>query len=46
MGQTEESFEPTDWLSMLRRYFTVIVLGNLAWQVAHWPLHTLWATGR
>ena len=45
MGQIEELHEPTHWLPVLRRYFTVIVLGNLAWEVAQLPLYTLWATG-
>ncbi len=45
MGQTEESFEPAHWLPALRRYFAVILLGNLLWEVAHLPLYTLWATG-
>ncbi len=27
---------------MLRRYFAVIVLGHLAWEVAHLPLYTIW----
>ena len=45
MRQIEESYEPTHWLPVLRRYFTVILLGNLAWEVAHLPLYTLWATG-
>lgn len=29
----------------LRRYVTVMLAGNLAWEVAHVPLYTLWLTG-
>lgn len=45
MERIEESREPAHWLPVLRRYFAVILLGNLAWEVAHLPLYTLWATG-
>ena len=45
MRQIEESYEPPHWLPVLRRYFTVILLGNLAWKVARLPLYALWATG-
>jgi hypothetical protein len=33
------------WLPALRRYFGVVVIGNLAWEVAQLPLYTLWKTG-
>lgn len=33
------------WLSALRRYFSVVVVGNLAWEFAHMPLYTIWWTG-
>ncbi len=33
------------WLPTLRRYFPVIVLGNLMWEAAQLPLYTLWTTG-
>ncbi len=33
------------WLSALRRYFCVVVAGNLAWEFAQLPLYTLWKTG-
>lgn len=33
------------WLPTLRRYFRVIVLGNLVWEFAQLPLYTLWTTG-
>ena len=29
----------------LRRYFIVILAGNLVWEFAHMPLYTLWSTG-
>ena len=29
----------------LRRYMTVMLAGNLLWEVAHMPLYTLWLTG-
>lgn len=35
----------TEWLPALRRYFCVIVAGNLAWEFALLPLYTLWKTG-
>lgn len=33
------------WLPALRRYFCVIVVGNLTWESAQLPLYTLWKTG-
>lgn len=33
------------WLTGLRRYLCVIVVGNLAWELAQLPLYTLWKTG-
>jgi hypothetical protein len=36
---------PGPWLLVLRRYVLAIVLGNLAWEVAHAPLYTLWRDG-
>ncbi|MEQ8388898.1 MAG: hypothetical protein RIE22_09330 [Alphaproteobacteria bacterium] len=33
------------WLSGLKRYLSVIVIGNLIWEFAHMPLYTLWLTG-
>jgi hypothetical protein len=33
------------WLPALRRYFCVIVVGNLAWESAQLPLYTLWKAG-
>ncbi len=32
------------WLNVLGRYF-VAILGNLVWEFARMPLHTLWETG-
>lgn len=39
-----QSTDPPHWLPMLRRYFAVILLGNLAWEAAQLPLYTLWVT--
>jgi hypothetical protein len=33
------------WLSALRAYFALILLGNLAWEFLHLPLYTIWTTG-
>ncbi len=33
------------WHTALRRYLTVIVLGNLAWEFGQMPLYTIWRTG-
>jgi hypothetical protein len=33
------------WLQGLRRYFVVILAGNLAWEILHLPLYTIWQTG-
>lgn len=30
------------WLSALRRYLAIAALGNLAWEIAHLPLYTIW----
>ncbi len=35
----------TEWLSVVRRYFLVVAVGNLAWECAQLPLYTLWKTG-
>ena len=45
MNQVEESAGSMRWLPMLRRYFAVVLLGNLVWEVGHLPLYTLWITG-
>lgn len=34
-----------DWLSVLRRYVVVSLLGNLIWEFAQLPLYTLWYEG-
>ncbi len=33
------------WLSAIRRYFVVIAMGNLAWEIAQLPLYTIWHEG-
>ena len=33
------------WRAPLGRYFAVLAVGNLAWEVAQMPLYTLWRTG-
>ena len=33
------------WLSAMRRYFACIAIGNLLWEIAHFPLYALWSTG-
>jgi hypothetical protein len=35
----------TSWLTVMRRYFAVMAIGNLLWEFAHMPLYTLWETG-
>lgn len=32
------------WLKILRRYLAFVLLANLAWEFAHLPLYTIWAT--
>lgn len=36
---------PTPWLVLLRRYLAFVALANLAWEVAHLPLYTIWQEG-
>lgn len=33
------------WLQALRRYLLCVALANLAWEIAHLPLYTLWQEG-
>ena len=33
------------WLGGIRRYFSVILMGNLIWEFSHLPLYTIWETG-
>jgi hypothetical protein len=33
------------WLTVLRRYFVVVAAANLAWEIAHLPLYTIWTEG-
>lgn len=35
----------SSWLGVFRRYLLFMALGNLAWEIAHMPLYTLWDTG-
>lgn len=35
----------TDWLRVLRTYFAVILIGNLAWEIIHLPLYTISTKG-
>lgn len=34
-----------DWLETVRRYLTVIAVGNLLWEFAQLPLYTIWYEG-
>ena len=45
MAHPQDFHEKAQWLAAVRRYFTVILLGNLAWEVVQLPLYTLWQTG-
>ncbi len=33
------------WLAALRVYFVFVLPANLAWEIAHLPLYTIWAEG-
>lgn len=33
------------WLGALRTYLSCIAAGNLAWEMLHLPLYTIWKTG-
>jgi len=37
--------ESDSWLRFLRRYFPVIAVLNLCWEVAQLPLYTIWSDG-
>jgi hypothetical protein len=39
-----EKIKPTAWFDVCRWYLACVVLANLAWEVAHLPLYTLWQT--
>lgn len=39
-----EKIMPTAWFGVLHWYLAYIVVANLAWEVAHLPLYTLWQT--
>jgi hypothetical protein len=36
---------PRNWLTALRTYLGVSVVGHLAWEVIQLPLYTIWSTG-
>ena len=33
------------WLHVMRRYFSIIIPGNLLWEFAQMPLYTIWNEG-
>jgi hypothetical protein len=33
------------WLPVLRRYFALVAIANLAWETAQLPLYTIWSEG-
>ncbi|MCM0018556.1 MAG: hypothetical protein NBV67_01040 [Tagaea sp.] len=33
------------WLTFLRRYLAFVAAANLAWEMAHLPLYTIWSEG-
>lgn len=33
------------WLQVMRRYFAIIIPGNLLWEFAQMPLYTIWNNG-
>ena len=45
MSQAHDPGPASSWLPMLRRYFALVLLGNLLWEVVQLPLYTLWTTG-
>lgn len=45
MVKVGSAVDSSRWLPGLRRYFAVMLLGNLVWEVGHLPLYTLWITG-
>ena len=42
---TDAAVNRSAWLTVMRRYFAVMAVGNLVWEFAHMPLYTLWETG-
>ncbi len=36
---------PGEWVAVLRWYFPLVALANLAWESLHLPLYTVWAEG-
>lgn len=45
MQRTGGSLVGINWLRVLRTYFAVILIGNLAWEILHLPLYTIWTKG-
>jgi hypothetical protein len=45
MAHPQETYAKAQWLPTMRRYLSVILFGNLTWEVAQLPLYTLWLTG-
>ncbi|MBI3434522.1 MAG: hypothetical protein HY056_05520 [Proteobacteria bacterium] len=45
--RTAPGVEPgrATWIAVLRRYFAFILTANLAWEIAHLPLYTIWREG-
>jgi hypothetical protein len=42
---TDVAVNRSAWLTVMRRYFAVMAVGNLVWEFVHMPLYTLWETG-
>ena len=42
---TDAAVNRSAWLTVMRRYFAVMAVGNLVWEFAHMPLYALWETG-
>lgn len=45
MTQSAVANLAADRARVLRRYFALMLPGNLVWEAAHLPLYTLWRTG-
>ena len=45
MQRVDNPLTRPDWLRALRIYFVAIITGNLAWEVLHLPLYTIWTLG-
>lgn len=44
-GESSVGGRPAFWLHTMRRYFIVVVAGNLTWEFMQFPLYTLWWEG-